>query len=175
MTRIKAWALACVVGLLLAGGLGGMGWSADAPMTGAVLGKLHHANLKEISMGKLAQKSGQSKEVKAFGQALVKDHTAADQKVVALAKQEKLNLETQTPPMTDADMPAMPAGADFDAKFARMMLEDHEHSISDASAARDATNDDKLRKLLDELLPVLWRHREAAQHIVDATSTRASL
>jgi putative membrane protein len=172
MTRIKAWALACVAGLLLAGG---MGWSADAPKTATVLGKLHHSNLKEISMGKLAQKSGRSKEVKAYGQALVKDHTASDQKVVALAKQEKLNLEAQTPPMTDTDMPAMPADADFDAKFGRMMLEDHEHDISEASAARDSTNDDKLRQLLDEVLPVLWRHREAAQRIVDANSTRASL
>ena len=172
MTRIKAWALACVSGLLLASG---MGYSADAPSTAMVLGKLHHSNLKEISMGKLAQKNGRSKEVKAFGQALVKDHTAGDQKVMALAKQEKINLEVHTAPMSDADMPAIPANPDFDAKFARMMLDDHERDISEASAARDATNDDKLRSLLDELLPVLWRHRDAAQRIVDANSTRASL
>jgi putative membrane protein len=172
MTRIKAWAMACVSGLLLASG---MGWTADAPMTATVLGKLHHTNLKEISMGKLAQKSGRSKEVKVYGQTLVKDHTAADQKVVALAKQEKINLETHTPPMTDADMPVIPADADFDAKFGRLMLDDHEQSISDASAARDATNDDRLRGLLDEVLPVLWRHRDAAQRIVDANATRASL
>jgi predicted outer membrane protein len=77
--------------------------------------------------------------------------------------------------MTDADMAPIPEGAEFDAKFGRMMLDDHEHDISEASAARDATNDDKLRSLLDELLPVLWRHRDAAQRIVDANSTRASL
>src|SRR5882672_2708862 len=104
MTRIKAWGLACVAGLLLAGG---MGWTADAPMTSTVLGKLHHSNQKEISMGKLAQKSGRTREVKAFGLALVNDHTAADHKVVALAKQEKVNLEAHTPPMTDADMPPL--------------------------------------------------------------------
>jgi putative membrane protein len=172
MTRIKAWGLAVVLGLLLAGG---MGAAADAPMTPTVLGRLHHSNKREIAMGKLAQQNGKSREVKAFGQALVKDHTAADQKVVALAKQRHLDLETHTPPMTDADMPSMPANADFDAKFGRMMLDDHEHEISEASAARDATDDDKLRSLLDELLPVLWRHRDAAQRIVDATATRASL
>jgi hypothetical protein len=43
----------------------GVGWSADAPATGTVLGTLHHANQKEISMGKLAlEELGQPYEVR---------------------------------------------------------------------------------------------------------------
>src|SRR3954466_16001222 len=42
----------------------GLARAADAPATADVLGKLHHANQMEIQMGKLAEKNGQSKEVK---------------------------------------------------------------------------------------------------------------
>jgi putative membrane protein len=170
MTRIKLWGLACVAGWLLAGG---RGWTSDAPMTGTVLGKLHHADQREISMGKLAQKNARSREARSFGLTLVKDHTAADEHVVALAKDEKVNLEVNTPPMSDADMNLL-TDADFDASFARAMLDDHQRDITEASMARAATQDDKLRDLLDELLPVMRRHRDTAQTLVDGKILRAS-
>ena len=115
-------------------------------------------------MGKLAQKNGQSKEVKAFGSTLVKDHTAADKKVKALAKQQKVDLPTDTPPMNHDHM----AGDDFDAKFAKAMLDDHKKDVSEATAARDSTTDEKLKKLLTELVPTLQKHQETAQKLVDS-------
>src|SRR5206468_10754547 len=44
--------------------LQGAALAADAPPAADVLTKLHESNLKEIEMGKIAQKNGQSKEVK---------------------------------------------------------------------------------------------------------------
>ena len=75
--------------------------AADAPpATADVLGKLHESNQKEIAMGKMAQKNGKSKEVTTFGKTLVKDHTAADKKVLTLAKQEKVELPKPAPAKT---------------------------------------------------------------------------
>src|SRR3954470_11206314 len=37
-------------------------------------------NFAEVQMGELAQKNGQSQDVKSFGQTLVTDHSAANQK-----------------------------------------------------------------------------------------------
>jgi putative membrane protein len=51
----------------------------------AVLMKLHRANQHEIKLAQLAQRNGTSK-VKSFAQRLVKDHSANDQKVTALAR-----------------------------------------------------------------------------------------
>ena len=172
MSRIKMWGLAIVAGWLMSAGVG---WSADAPATGAVLGKLHHANQKEISMGKLAQKNGRSRPVKDYGRTLVKDHVAADKKVAALAKQESIDLAANTPAMDDADMASLPVDADFDAKFAKAMLDDHEQAINELSSARDGTRDAKLRVLIDELLPTLRSHRDMAKRLVESASTRASL
>ena len=138
-------------------------WAADAPATAEVLGKLHAGNRKEIDMGKMAQKSGQSKEVKDFGKALVKDHTAADKKVLALAKKQKIELPAP-PAMQHDDM----AGADFDKKFAQAMVEDHKKDVSDATAARDSTTDAELKKLLTGLVPTLEKHLDTAQKLADA-------
>ena len=140
--------------------------AADPPATGEVLGKLHQSNQKEIEMGKVAQKHGATKEVKAFGTTLVKDHSAADKKVMALAKKEKIDLPTAKPPSSD-EIADMPKGSDFDAKFAKDMLDDHKKDVAEATAARDSTTDDKLKKLLTEVVPTLQKHEDTAQKLVD--------
>jgi putative membrane protein len=134
----------------------------DAPQPSEVLSKLHESNVKEVEMGKLAQKNGQSKEVKAFGKTLVDDHTAADKKVKALAKKEKVEL-SDTKPEMEHDM----SGADFDAKFAKSMLDDHQKDVEEVRKARDATNDPQLKALLSQLLPTLEKHQETARKLTE--------
>ena len=152
----------------------GAAQAAD-PQTAEVLGKLHHANQMEIAAGKLAQEKGQSKDVKSFGKTLVTDHTASDTKVMALAKEEKIELTTAAP-MPDQMMDKLKTatGADFDKVFATSMLEDHKKDIAEAKAARDSTSDAKLKKLLTATIPVLEKHREIAQKLVDKVGPAAS-
>jgi putative membrane protein len=152
--------------LLLAGGAAR---AADTSETATVLGKLHHSNQMEIDMGKLAQEKGMSKEVKSYGKTLVTDHTAADKKVTALAKQEKIELTATMPPMAGDKMAQLKTatGAEFDKAFARDMLEDHTKDVDEAKAARDKTTDPKLKSLLTSTIPVLEKHREIAQKLVD--------
>ncbi len=144
--------------------------SLAAPSTAEVLGKLHRSNQHEVEMGKQAEKNGNSKAVKDFGKMLVKDHTDADKKVTALAKKEKIDLGANTPPMKN-EMASIPAGPDYDSKFAQAMLEDHKKDVADAKEARDTTDDAQLKKLLTDVVPVLEKHQETAQKIVDGKTT----
>lgn len=143
--------------------LGGSAFAADPPSTVDVLGKLHHADQTEITMGKLAEKDGQSKQVKELGKMLVKDHTAADRKVSVLAKAEKIDLADAGA----AGMVEPSPGPEFDAKFAQMMVDAHKNDIAALTNARDSTADEKLKKLLTGLLPTLQKHEDAAQKILD--------
>ena len=143
----------------------GAAQAADPPDTATLLGKVHQANQEEIAAGKLAQKSGTSRQVKDYGKMLEKDHTAADKKVTALAKQEKIQLAA--PASGTRDMSSMASEPMFDTKFAQEMVEDHKKNIAEVTEARDATTDAKLKKLLTELVPTLQKHEEAAQKIVD--------
>lgn len=144
--------------------------AADPPVTADVLNKLHQSDQKEIEAGKIAQKNGQSKEVRDYGKMLVKDHTAADKKVASLAKKEGVSLAA-----TEAgvdQMKDMTAGSTFDEKFARDMVADHKKDIVEVTDARDNTTDPELKKLLSDMVPTLQKHEEAAQKIVDAKSDR---
>ncbi|HVV51542.1 MAG TPA: DUF4142 domain-containing protein [Polyangia bacterium] len=150
---------------------GGAAAANDPPDTAAVLGKLHHADQKEIAAGKLAEKSGKSAEVKSYGKMLMKDHTAADRKVTALAKQEKIDLAAATP-AESGDMSGMASDPAFDTKFAQEMVDDHKKDIAEVTEARDKTTDPKLKKLLTDLVPTLQKHEETAQKIVDTEAKK---
>ena len=155
---------------VLAGALalfGGNALAADAPATAEVLNKLHASDQKEIQAGKVAEKEGQSKQVRDYGKMLVKDHTAADKKVTSLAKKEKITLSTTQAGAEEMhNMPA--AGPSFDDKFAREMVDDHKKDIAEVTEARDSTTDPQLKKLLSDMLPTLQKHEDAAQKIVDS-------
>ncbi|HEY0713409.1 MAG TPA: DUF4142 domain-containing protein [Polyangia bacterium] len=145
--------------------------AADAgPAPADVLSKLHHSNQMEIEAGKLAQEKGHSKEVKNFGKQLVKDHTAANKKVMNLAKQLKVDLPTDAAPMKHDGLEQAKAltGADFDRAFAKSMLEGHQKDGADATDARDRTTNPKLKKLLTELVPTLEKHRATAEKLATA-------
>jgi putative membrane protein len=146
--------------------------AADPPDTATVLGKLHKSDQKEIAAGKMAQKNGKSHAVKDYGKMLEKDHGAADKKVAALAKQEKIDLAAATPADSAGDMSGMASDPMFDQKFGQEMLDDHKKDIAEVTAARDNTADVKLKKLLTDLLPTLKKHEDTAQNIVDAETKK---
>ncbi|PYO92849.1 MAG: hypothetical protein DMD62_11845 [Gemmatimonadetes bacterium] len=59
-----------------------------------VVMRIHHTNQVEIRAAKLAQSHASSAKVKSLASRLIKDHTASDQKIVALAKQLNVTLPT---------------------------------------------------------------------------------
>lgn len=144
--------------------------AADAPAsaTSDVLVKIHEANQKEIQMAKMAEQKGKSKDVIAYAKMIVKDHTAADQKVMAFAKKHKVELPAATAPAKHEHAAAMERGGpDFDAHFTQGMLEDHKKTIAELTQIRETTGDARLKALIAELLPALKKHEAAAQKLVD--------
>jgi len=146
--------------------------AAAKPDVTKVLTKVHANNQKEIEVGKLGEKTAKSKEVIALARMLVKDHTAADRKVMAFAKKHKLDLGRSTGPAAlnkkDADhLAAMAKTEPFDAHFVQMVLEDHQRDIAELSEARSTTDDADLKELIGRLLPALEKHQKAAQKLVD--------
>lgn len=149
---------------------GGVARSADTTASAEsvkVLSKLHHSNQMEIAAGKLALEKGQSKDVKSFGKTLVNDHSAADKKVMALAKEEKIDMPESVPMPDKMDTLRAASVAEFDRVFVADMLDDHKKDVAEAKEARDATKDTKLKSLLAATIPVLEKHRDTAQKLVD--------
>ena len=139
--------------------------AADPPVTADVLNKLHNWDLTEIEAGKLAQDNGHSKATKDYGKILVTERTSADQQVVALAKEEKIDLAASAPVVGSRDVADLTAGATFDRRFARSMVDDQKKEIAELTAARDHTTDGKLKKLLTDVLPTLQKQETMAEDL----------
>lgn len=146
-----------------------------------ILSVLHMKNAKEIELGKLAQQNGSSDDVKKFGEMLVRDHSACEQKVQSAAKSAGITLlsDEQTRqvlanervsggPMPGTDPAAELRGlqgSDFDRAFGQKMLDGHRMLIQTVEKAQGEVRNDKVSQLLRDTLPKLREHEQMAMRI----------
>ena len=134
--------------------------SAKDKASETFLKKAIEGNFAEVSMGDLAQKNGQSDDVKSYGKMLSTDHAAANQKALDAAKGLGMNPPSGPNAKQKADYDKMSkmSGSAFDKMFATHMVADHQKDISEymkASKIKDAAGEyasgqiDTLRKHLD--------------------------
>ena len=127
-------------------------------------------NYAEVEMGKLAQQKGQSDAVKSYGQMLVTDHSAANEKAIAAAKDMGMTPPTgpSSKQKADHDKMAKMSGADFDRSFARDMVADHKKDIKEYEKA--AEKEDPAGQYASASLPTLHKHLDAAEKIEQGKS-----
>ncbi len=141
-----------------------------------VVAHVKHVNDMEIEMGKLAKTRGTAK-VKAYGATLVKDHTANNTKLVALAKKKGVTTIPKEEPMTQEQkeehqkmMDGMAKletlkGAEFDKEFIPMMIEGHDKEVGRIDVAMASVKDPDLVAHLKATKPVVQRHADAAREL----------
>lgn len=139
----------------------------DRDSPSALLGRLHLANIQAIMMGKQAERKGQSQEVRDLGTELVRDHSAADKRLLAFAKRKKLDVSVTGQSVAEANPES---SRNFDEQFVEAVLKSHQKSIADIERNRQTSTDDELDAFLDSVLPMLQHHRDMAQQQVDKHS-----
>lgn len=104
---------------------------------GELIWMLHHDNMAEMQMGKLAQKNAKSSQVRAFGKQLASDHAKANKKVMAYAKANNITL-------------AMPSKDDTDDKAKSQ--EKDKKATGDKAADAQKLPDDPMAKHHQEMM-----------------------
>jgi putative membrane protein len=131
--------------------------------------KAGEAGMAEVAMGKLGETKATSADVKAFAQRMVKDHTKANNELMAAAKTKGLKVPTEPGVMHKAMMEKFEhqsADADFDHDFMQQMVKDHEKAVDlFRTASNDTTLDPELRALAKKTLPTLEDHLAAAKKL----------
>jgi putative membrane protein len=96
------------------------------------LKKAIEGNYAEISMGDLAQKSGQSDSVKSFGKMLSDDHSAANLKAIDAAQSMGMTppSEPNAKQKAEYDKLSKMSGDRFDKSFADSMVMDHKRDLA---------------------------------------------
>lgn len=149
-----------------------MGFKAPADER-AFLERVHHINQHEIAAGKLAQQNSDNQDVKSFGDMLVKDHTAADQQIMAYAQKKGLKL-AEPKPMDEVERKAMTAekadteklqllkGTPFDSCFLAAMVGGHDSALGMLMAAQQGITDTGLSPMLQQISQSVTKHRQQA-------------
>jgi len=128
--------------------------------------KAAESNLAEIETGRLAEAKATSTDVKQFGKHMVEDHTKANSELSALAKKKGITVPTRPDEkhLKAAGDLADLGGAEFDRKYADMMVSDHEDAVSLFEKNGNSTDPD-VKSFADKTLPTLKHHLEMARDL----------
>lgn len=124
-----------------------------------------NAGMTEVQAGQLAQTQGVAKDVKAYGAMMVKDHTAAADKLKTLAAQKNITLPTSvsTDMQKNLDDLKAKSGKDFDKAYIDMMVSDHKKVISAFEDESKNGSDADVRAFADSTLHTLRHHLDEAE------------
>ncbi len=123
--------------------------------------------LMEVQLGQYAAQHADSADVKSFGQRMVTDHSAANAKVVDLAKDKGVKLPTKLDKKHQKMMDKLTdkQGRDFDKAYMQAMLRDHKEDIEAFEKQAKKGDDAQVKQLANDILPTLREHLKLAQNI----------
>jgi putative membrane protein len=131
--------------------------------------------IAEVAMGNLAQQKAQSLSVKEFGAQMVKDHSAANEKLKALAQSKNITLPANP---SVAEMEAKSklqvlSGPAFDKSYIKGMIEDHEEDVAEFKKEAASGQDADARAFASATLPTLEAHLKKIQAIAASAGVGA--
>jgi len=193
MTRFNSILTVVAVGLILTAGTLPLQGMAQPRRTDArlLIGDMTIAGLAEVRLGQLASERAENPDVKAFGQMMVKDHSAANAELAKLASAMKIE-----PPMDVARKHAEMAnrlsalsGAEFDRAYLAAIVEGHQDVANrlrmwtmesrplgpppvgepkGEDAARGGRDEEALTTWSTNALPIVEKHLERARELQKA-------
>lgn len=124
----------------------------------------------EIEAGKLAQEKGSSADVKSFAAMMVKDHTAANEKLKTLAGQKKLEVSTDAQLLDKAKSMILElrSSKSFDQAYANNQVKAHEATIKIFEDEMKNGDDADLKAFATQTLPTLKAHLTEAKALAKA-------
>jgi len=121
----------------------------------------------EVQLGQLASQKGVAAGVKDFGNMMVKDHSAANEKLKALAKSKGITLPDSLSEfeLKTKNKLSAKSGKDFDKAYVDDMIEDHQKDIREFESAIQTLKDPELKAFATSTLPTLKMHLAAIQQV----------
>jgi putative membrane protein len=123
--------------------------------------------ISEVELGKLAEHKASNQSVKDFGAMMVKDHSAANEKLksIAATKDVKLPASSSVGQMaTKAKLKVM-SGDTFDKSYVKGMIKDHQDDIAEFEKEAASGQDSDAKAFAQATLPTLRTHLKRIQAV----------
>jgi putative membrane protein len=129
--------------------------------------KAAEGGMAEVEMGKLAQEKSSTASVKQFGAQMVTDHSAANEKLKAIAVGKNIKLPTSPSvgQMATKTKLEVLSGATFDKSYIKGMVKDHQEDIKEFQTEANSGQDPDAKAYAAATLPTLKSHLKMIQAI----------
>jgi putative membrane protein len=123
--------------------------------------------ISEVEAGHLAQDRGSSQQVKDFGAMMVKDHSAANEKLQAIAASKNITLPTTSSVSqmaTKAKLEVL-SGDTFDKAYVKNQIKAHRSTIALFNKEVSTGQDPDAKAFAKDTLPTIQAHLKAIKAI----------
>jgi putative membrane protein len=129
-----------------------------------------NGGMAEVALAKLALTKATNPQVKEFATMMVKDHSMANDELMALAKTKNITLPATvgTDEQKVMDDLSKKSVTDFDKAYVNEMVDDHKKDISLFEKAASDAKDADVKAFATKTLPTLKMHLEAINKIHDS-------
>jgi putative membrane protein len=123
--------------------------------------------MAEVELGQLAQDKASNASVKDFGAMMVKDHSAANEKLKAIAASKNINLpkSPSVGQMATKTKLEVLSGDTFDKSYIKGMIKDHKEDIAEFKKEAAEGQDPDAKAFAAATLPTLRAHLSSIQSI----------
>jgi putative membrane protein len=123
--------------------------------------------LAEVKLSELASDRASDAKVKAFAAQMVTDHTQANNELKPIADANKIPVPTKLQGESEVAYKRLEklSGAKFDAAYVKVMVTDHDKTVSAFEDASSKVKNPDLKAFIDKTLPVLRQHKDHVHEI----------
>jgi putative membrane protein len=142
----------------------GQGLSAEGQQ---FVKKAAAGGLAEVKLSELAGERASDPKVKAFAAQMVTDHTQANNELKPIADANKIPVPTKLQGESEVAYKHLEklSGAKFDAAYVKVMVSDHDKTVSAFEDASSKVKNPDLKAFIDKTLPVLRQHKDHIHEI----------
>jgi putative membrane protein len=132
--------------------------------------------MEEVEMAKLAEQHAKSAQVKSFAEMMVKDHTAANEKLKSLAATKGVPLPEGLSTTQKASVATlkMHSSTDFDDAYIKAQIDAHEDTVALLQKEIANGEDPDARAFASKMLPTVQQHLEKIKEISASNKVSAN-
>ncbi|WP_142683278.1 DUF4142 domain-containing protein [Chitinophaga polysaccharea] len=123
--------------------------------------------MTEVQLGQLAQSNSVNREIKAFGEMMIRDHRKSRDKLKTLAQSKNIVLpdDISNHQQRIKERLEKRKREEFDRAYISLMIDDHKKDIREFQKAAKNAADPEIRAFAMDQLPVLNLHLDSARNL----------
>jgi putative membrane protein len=137
--------------------------------------KAAEGGIAEVELGNLAQQKASNPSAKEFGTMMVTDHTAANEKLKAIAATKGIDLPTSPSvgQLAAEGKLKLLSGETFDKSYIKEMIDDHKEDIKEFEKEATSGHDPDAKAFAAATLPTLKLHLKKIESIAAQAGIKA--